>query len=70
MATIIKVRVWGKYRKAQVLAVGEKAVRVRLLAYELCQGLSDRHTVGIRQVRKADLPVLEALRQAKKAKES
>lgn len=63
MSEVIKVKVWGKYRRAQVLAVGTKRVRVRILAYELCQGLTDLWTLDLSEIRKADLPLIESLRK-------
>lgn len=60
MLTTIKVKIWGKYRLCELLVAGAKRVSVRILDYERVINMPQQMTLDRSQVRKADMPIVQA----------
>lgn len=58
---IIKVKIWNKYRKCDLLSVRGNRVYVRIHMQDLVQGLGEEHAVPLRCVRQADHDVCLSL---------
>jgi hypothetical protein len=58
---IVKVKIWGRYRKSDLIGATGNRVQVRVLAYELVQTMPEMHSVSLSQVRKSDQPAVLAL---------
>jgi hypothetical protein len=51
---LIKVKIQGRYRQCEVLGSNYNYLVVRVLAYEIVQGMSERYDVPLELVRKQD----------------